>query len=284
MLGLLEPGDEVVVFEPFYDSYAATIAMAGGERRLVSRCARRTSRSTSTRCAAAVGPRARMLLLNSPHNPTGRVLSRAELEAVARVCVEHDLIAVDRRGLRAPRLRRRARPAGDAAGDGRAHADDLQRGQVVLVHGLEDRLVQRAAGARRRPCARRSSSSRSPAARRCSTRSRRALADAERYARRCATTLQRRARPRCARACEAAGLDVRPRPAGTLLRQRRRRAARRADARVVPRAARARGRRRDPDERASTTTPRPAARSCASRSASATGDRRGRRAARANLS
>ena len=92
MLGLLEPGDGVVVIEPFYDSYAATIALAGGTRRLVTMRPPDFERDLDALAAAAPG--ARMLVLNSPHNPTGRVLSRAELEGVARVCIEHDLIAL----------------------------------------------------------------------------------------------------------------------------------------------------------------------------------------------
>jgi N-succinyldiaminopimelate aminotransferase len=94
MLGLLEPGDEVVVLEPFYDSYAATIAMAGATRRLVTLRPPDFALDVDELTAAAAGGRVRMLLLNSPHNPTGRVLTRAELEAVARTCVEHDLVAV----------------------------------------------------------------------------------------------------------------------------------------------------------------------------------------------
>jgi N-succinyldiaminopimelate aminotransferase len=94
MLGLLEPGDEVVVLEPFYDSYAATIAMAGATRRLVTLRPPDFALDADELAAAAAGPRTRMLLLNSPHNPTGRVLAEAELEAVARACVEHDLVAV----------------------------------------------------------------------------------------------------------------------------------------------------------------------------------------------
>ncbi len=92
MLGLLEPGDEVVVIEPFYDSYAATIALAGAPRRLVTMRPPDFALDLDAQAAAARG--ARMLELNSPHNPTGRVLTRAELEGVARVCVEHELIAV----------------------------------------------------------------------------------------------------------------------------------------------------------------------------------------------
>jgi N-succinyldiaminopimelate aminotransferase len=94
MLGLLDPGDEVVVLEPFYDSYAATIAMAGATRRLVTLRPPDFALDADELAAAAAGERVRMLLLNSPHNPTGRVLTRNELEAVARTCVEHDLVAV----------------------------------------------------------------------------------------------------------------------------------------------------------------------------------------------
>ena len=93
LLGLLEDGDDVVVFEPLYDSYAAGIAMAGARRRVV------TLRPPdwgfdADALRAAVTPRTRLLLLNSPHNPTGKVFSRAELELVAGVCREHDLVAV----------------------------------------------------------------------------------------------------------------------------------------------------------------------------------------------
>jgi N-succinyldiaminopimelate aminotransferase len=94
MLGLLEPGDEVVVLEPYYDSYAATAAMAGASLRPVRLCAPDFALDVGALQDAAAAPRARMLLLNSPHNPTGRVLSGAELRAVARACVEYDLLAV----------------------------------------------------------------------------------------------------------------------------------------------------------------------------------------------
>jgi len=92
MLGLVEPGDEVVVLEPFYDSYAATIAMAGATRRLVTLRPPDFVLDLDALATAARG--ARMLVLNSPHNPTGRVLARADLEVVARICVDNDLIAV----------------------------------------------------------------------------------------------------------------------------------------------------------------------------------------------
>jgi N-succinyldiaminopimelate aminotransferase len=93
LLGLCDPGDEVVVLEPYYDSYAACIGFAGAKRRPVT-LAPPDFALDEDALRAAVGPRARVLLLNSPHNPTGRVLTRAELEAIAAVCVEHDLICI----------------------------------------------------------------------------------------------------------------------------------------------------------------------------------------------
>jgi N-succinyldiaminopimelate aminotransferase len=93
LLGLVDEGDEVVVLEPYYDSYVAMIQMAGGVRRPV------TLRSPDFRLdvdelRAAVGPRTRFVLLNSPHNPTGTVLDRDELQAVADLAIEHDLIVI----------------------------------------------------------------------------------------------------------------------------------------------------------------------------------------------
>lgn len=93
MLALCEPGDEVVTFEPYYDSYGATIAMAGAQRRVVQLRAPDWSFDPDA-LRGAVTPRTRLLLLNSPHNPTGKVFTRDELALVAEVCVEHDLVAV----------------------------------------------------------------------------------------------------------------------------------------------------------------------------------------------
>jgi N-succinyldiaminopimelate aminotransferase len=93
MLGLLEPGDEVIVFEPLYDSYAASIAMAGGRRRVVTLHPPDWAFDPDE-LAAAVTARTRLVLLNSPHNPTGKVFSRDELESVAALCREHDLVAL----------------------------------------------------------------------------------------------------------------------------------------------------------------------------------------------
>ncbi len=93
LLGLVDPGDEVVVLEPYYDSYVAMIQMAGGVRRPVTLRAP-TYRLDLDALRAAVTGRTRFLLLNSPHNPTGTVLTRAELEGVAAVAVEHDLVVI----------------------------------------------------------------------------------------------------------------------------------------------------------------------------------------------
>ncbi len=95
LLALLEPGDEVVALEPYYDSYAACIAMAGGTRVPVTlRPDAGAFRLDLDELRAAVTPRTRLLLINTPHNPTGTVLTRAELTAIAELAVERDLLVV----------------------------------------------------------------------------------------------------------------------------------------------------------------------------------------------
>jgi N-succinyldiaminopimelate aminotransferase len=93
LLALIEPGDEVIAFEPYYDSYAACVALAGGVRVPV------TLRPPAFRpdleaLRAAVTPRTRLILLNSPHNPTGSVFTRDELAAIAGLACERDLLVV----------------------------------------------------------------------------------------------------------------------------------------------------------------------------------------------
>jgi N-succinyldiaminopimelate aminotransferase len=92
-LALCEPGDEVVMFEPTYDSYAADASMAGAVPKLV-RLHPPDWHFDPDELAAAVGPRTTMLLLNSPHNPTGKVFSAEELGQVAALCRGHDILAV----------------------------------------------------------------------------------------------------------------------------------------------------------------------------------------------
>ncbi|MBF4161313.1 aminotransferase class I/II-fold pyridoxal phosphate-dependent enzyme [Nocardioides acrostichi] len=93
LLGLLEPGDEVVVVEPYYDSYPAMLQVAGAVRRPVTLRAP-DFRLDPDEVRAAVTPRTKAILLNSPHNPSGTVLTREELEGVAAVAIERDLIVV----------------------------------------------------------------------------------------------------------------------------------------------------------------------------------------------
>lgn len=95
LLALLEPGDEVIALEPYYDSYAACIAMAGGTRVPVTlRPHEGAFRLDLDELRAAVTDRTRLILLNTPHNPTGSVLTHDELAAVAALAVERDLLVI----------------------------------------------------------------------------------------------------------------------------------------------------------------------------------------------
>jgi N-succinyldiaminopimelate aminotransferase len=93
MLALLEPGDEVIALEPYYDSYAACIAMAGARRVPITLRAPHF-RPDLDALRDAVTSRTRLILLNSPHNPTGMVATRDELTQIASLAVERDLLVV----------------------------------------------------------------------------------------------------------------------------------------------------------------------------------------------
>jgi N-succinyldiaminopimelate aminotransferase len=93
MLALVEPGDEVIAFEPYYDSYAANIAMAGGVRVPVT-LRPPDFRPDLDELAKAVTMRTRLILLNTPHNPTGSVFTSGEVAAIANLAVERDLLVV----------------------------------------------------------------------------------------------------------------------------------------------------------------------------------------------
>ena len=93
VIALCSPGDEVIVLEPFYDSYAAAIAMAGAVRRVVP-LRWPDFRLDADLLAAAVTDRTRLILINTPHNPTGRVFDATELAGVARVAQAADLLVV----------------------------------------------------------------------------------------------------------------------------------------------------------------------------------------------
>jgi aspartate/methionine/tyrosine aminotransferase len=105
MLAAVDPGDEVIVFEPFYENYGPDCVLSGAVPRYVA--LRPPERASATRMGptdcwsidldelrAAFNDKTRAIVINSPHNPTGKVYSRAELELIAQLCVEHDAIAI----------------------------------------------------------------------------------------------------------------------------------------------------------------------------------------------
>ena len=92
MLGLLDPGDEVIVFEPFYENYGPDAILTGAIPRYVT-LHEPDWRIDPDELRAAITPRTRAIVINTPHNPTGKVFSRDELQLVADLCREHDLIA-----------------------------------------------------------------------------------------------------------------------------------------------------------------------------------------------
>ena len=98
LLALLDTGDEVVLFEPMYDCYAAGIAMAGGTARPVPLRPPADGAGPWTfdpeEVRTAITPRAKLLLLNTPHNPTGKVFTADELNSLADLAVEHDLLVL----------------------------------------------------------------------------------------------------------------------------------------------------------------------------------------------
>lgn len=96
-LGLINPGDEVIMFEPFYDSYQACAAMAGASVRFVTLRPPAEGSGAFTfdeaELRAAFTSKTRAILVNTPHNPTGKVFTQAELELISRLCIEHDVLA-----------------------------------------------------------------------------------------------------------------------------------------------------------------------------------------------
>ncbi|KFE70139.1 aminotransferase class I/II-fold pyridoxal phosphate-dependent enzyme [Hyalangium minutum] len=95
ILGLVDPGDEVIAFEPFYDSYDANITFIGAKARYVPLRAPDAQHAQWwidwAELEAAFSPRTRLLILNSPQNPTGKVFTREELERIGALCVKHDV-------------------------------------------------------------------------------------------------------------------------------------------------------------------------------------------------
>lgn len=92
-LGLIDPGDEVVVIEPFYDAYPVDLALAGATPKHVALRAPEFALDPDE-LKAAFGPKTRAIVVNNPHNPTGRVFTTEELQAIADLCIEYDAIAI----------------------------------------------------------------------------------------------------------------------------------------------------------------------------------------------
>src|SRR5580698_7591076 len=93
MLAVINPGDEVIIFEPFYENYGPDVILAGATPRYV---ALRDPDFSIDRAEleAAFGPRTKAIVINTPHNPSGKVFTRAELEAIAALCQRHDTLAI----------------------------------------------------------------------------------------------------------------------------------------------------------------------------------------------
>jgi aminotransferase len=93
LLAVLDPGDEVVIFEPFYENYGPDCILSGATPRMVR--LREPGWDVDPReLRAAFGPKTRAIVVNTPHNPTGKVFSRSELELIAELCIEHDAYAI----------------------------------------------------------------------------------------------------------------------------------------------------------------------------------------------
>ncbi|MGA9524830.1 MAG: aminotransferase class I/II-fold pyridoxal phosphate-dependent enzyme [Myxococcaceae bacterium] len=94
ILGLVDPGDEVVLFEPFYDSYEASVRMAGGVPRFVLLRPPDATHGAwwfdDAELEAAFGPKTKLVVVNTPHNPTGKVFTRDELTRIGALCLRHD--------------------------------------------------------------------------------------------------------------------------------------------------------------------------------------------------
>ena len=93
LLAICEQGDEIITFEPYYDSYAASIALAGGVRRVITLNTPDYSFSIDD-LEKLITAKTKAILLNSPHNPTGKVFTHNELTPIANLCIEHDLVAI----------------------------------------------------------------------------------------------------------------------------------------------------------------------------------------------
>ena len=142
VLGLVEPGSEVLLIEPFYDSYSPVIAMAGCERRAVPLVPDGRGFGIDVDgLRRAVTPKTKALIVNSPHNPTGMVASDDELKALAQLAVDADLLVItDEVYEHLVFDEHRHLPLANYPGMAEPHDHHLQRGQDVQLHRLEDRM------------------------------------------------------------------------------------------------------------------------------------------------
>jgi len=92
MLATVDPGEEMIVFEPFYENYGPDAILSGAKTSLRQTLARPTGRSIARSCAARFSPRTKGIIVNTPHNPTGKVYTREELTFIGELAIEHDAL------------------------------------------------------------------------------------------------------------------------------------------------------------------------------------------------
>ena len=147
ILAVIEPGDEIVLIEPMYDSYLPMVRRAGGVPRFI-RLEPPDWRIGEAQLAAAFSAKTKAIILNTPHNPAASVMSDEELALIARLCRDHDAIAISDEVWEHVALRWRA-PCLDADASARTHDQDRLGREDVLDDRLESRFRLRRAGANR---------------------------------------------------------------------------------------------------------------------------------------
>jgi L-glutamine---4-(methylsulfanyl)-2-oxobutanoate aminotransferase len=128
LVGMLNPGDECITFEPYFDFYSAGAAMAGATLRAVTLHPPRAEETEfwfdPQALRAAITPRTRIIILNTPHNPTGKVFSHAELRYIADLCIEHNLVCIS-----------------DEVYDQLVFDGDIPHISIAMLDGMRDRTI-----------------------------------------------------------------------------------------------------------------------------------------------